>query len=133
MTDEVVPQDLHQLEYARNILEEVLGWPAKSNLEMMADCLRSVGISRRITPVQAYKYMLRAIRLAKEQGIPVDRFFFMEGKYTEIRPEKPNGLPFYTPTDREAVAREQATPEWQSLNAQLRATLAKLAGRTAMP
>ncbi len=131
MTTEI-PEGLHDLEYARHILEEILGWPAKSNLEMMADCLRSVGISRKLKPVQAYKYMLRAIKLAKEQGIAVDRFFFMEGRYTEVRPEKPNGLPFYTLIDRQALAREQSTPEWQSLNAQLRATLAKLAGR-AMP
>jgi hypothetical protein len=108
------PEGLHEREYAIYILEEILGWPAKSNLELMADCLRSIGISRRIKPVQAYKYMLRAIKLAKEQGITVDRFFFMEGKYTEVRPEKQNGLPLYRPIDWESVAREQASPEWQS-------------------
>lgn len=127
-----VPEGLHNLEYARHILEEILGWPAKGNLEIMADCLRSVGISRGLKPAQAYKYMVRAIRLAREQGITVDRFFFMEGKYTEVRPEKPTTTPLYRPIDWEAVAREQATPEWQAANARARATLAKLAGR-AMP
>ena len=128
-----VPKDLHELEYARNILEEILGWPAKGNLEMLADCLRSIGKSRKLTPVKAHAYMLRAIRLAKEQGTAVDRFFFQEGKYTEIRPEKPNGLPFYTPIDKKALQGEQSTPEWQAANAQLRAALAKWACRTAMP
>ena len=134
MTTDSIPPDLHPLEYARHILEEILGWPAKSNLEMMADCLRSIGISRRIEPVKAYKYMLRAIKLAKEQGITVDRFFFMEGRYTDVRPEKPNNaIPLYRPIDKKLLAQEQATPEWQALNAQLRATLAKIAGRTMTP
>lgn len=128
-----IPEDLHELEYARHILEEILGWPAKSNLEMMGDCLRSIGISRAIKPVQAYKYMVRAIKLAKEQSITVDRFFFMEGRYTDVRPEKQNGFPLYTPIDKEALAREQATPEWQEVNAKLRAALAKWAGKTAVP
>lgn len=132
MTIDSVPTDLHELEYARHILEEILGWPAKSNLEIMADCLRSIGKSRKWTPVKAHAYMLRAIRLAKEQGISVDRFFFMEGKYTAVRPEKPHGLPLYTPIDRQALEREQATPEWQESNLKLRAALAKFAGR-AMP
>jgi hypothetical protein len=99
---------------------------------MMADCLRSIEKSRKLTPVKAHAYMLRAIRLAKQQGTAVDRFFFMEGKYTDVRPEKPNGLPFYSPIDREALEKEQSTPEWQAANARLRARLAKLAGRTAM-
>ncbi len=127
-----VPEGLHELEYARHILEEILGWPAKGNVEMMADCLRSIGISRRLKPVQAYLYLARAVKLAKEQGISVDRFFFMEGKYTDVRPEKPTGLQPYSPIDWNAVEREQSTPEWQAANARARATLAKLAGRTAM-
>ena len=89
-----IPQDLHELEYSRHILEEILGWPAKSNLEMMGDCLRSIGKSRRLTPVQSYKYMVRAIRLAKEQSIPIDRKSPMGSRYTSgstearLRPSK---------------------------------------------
>ena len=125
-----IPQDLHDLEYARHILEEILGWPAKSNLELMADCLRSIGKSRKLTPVQSHKYMVRAIALAKKQGIAVDRFFFLEGKYTEIRPEKANGPAPYAPIDWKAVEKEQSTPGWIAANAELRALLAKIAGRT---
>lgn len=131
MTGEV-PSGLHELEYSRHILEEILGWPAKSNLEMMADCLRSIEKSRHLGPAQSCKYMLRAIKLAKEQGIPVDRFFFLEGKYTEVRPEKPVDVPQYTKIDWKAVEREQATPEWLAARDQLRAAFAKLAGKVAM-
>ena len=128
-----IPQDLHELEYSRHILEEILGWPAKSNLEMMGDCLRSIGKSRRLTPVQSYKYMARAIRLAKEQSIPIDRFFFLEGKYTDIRPEKPNGFPLYERIDRSAIEAEQATPEWQELSTLARAKLREIAESKRMP
>lgn len=131
MTD--APQDLHELEYARHLLEEVLGWPCKGNLELLADCLRAVAKSRKLSPVKAHAYILRAIKLAKEQGIPVDRFFFLEGKYTDVRPEKPTGVPLYTPTNWQAVEKEQSTPEWQAANAELRAMVAKLAGKMAMP
>lgn len=124
-----IPPSLHELEYARYILEEVLAWPAKSNLEMMGDCLRSIGKSKKLKPEQACWYMLRAIKLAREQGLTLDRLFFLDGRYTAVRPEKQSGVPLYTPIDRAAVDREQATPEWQELNAKLRATLAKIAGR----
>lgn len=135
MTIDFPPDDLHPLQYGRAILEEGLGWPAtKPNLELVAECIVALEKSRRLTSVKAYKYLLRAITLAKEQGITVDHYFFTEGKYTVVRPEKPNnGIPLYKPIDKEALAREQATPEWQAANAQARATLAKLAGRTAMP
>jgi hypothetical protein len=29
------PDGLHELQYARQVLEEVLGWPAKGNLELI--------------------------------------------------------------------------------------------------
>jgi hypothetical protein len=132
MTDDV-PDGVTELEYGRFILENILGWPAKNNLEMMADCLRSIGKSRRLTPVQSHKYMVRAIKLAKEQGIPVNHYFFTEGKYTEVRPQKENtALPLYKRIDRKALDREQSTPEWQAANAELRAVFAKWAGKSAM-
>jgi hypothetical protein len=127
------PSDLHPLQYGRVILEEVLGWPAaKGNLELISDCIVALQKSRNLTAVRAYRYLLRAIGLAKEQGFPCDRFFFLEGRYTEMRPTKEEGLPFYKPIDWKAVEREQSTEEWQAMNAELRAALAKLAGR-AMP
>ena len=36
------PEGLHELEYARHLLEEVLGWPAKGNIELVADCIRAI-------------------------------------------------------------------------------------------
>lgn len=82
------PEGLHELEYARHLLEEVLGWPAKGNIELVADCIRAISLSRKLTPVKAHAYLERAIRLAKEQRIPVNKFFFQDGIYTEVRPER---------------------------------------------
>jgi len=121
------PTDLTDLEYARHILENVLAWPARGNLELMADCLRSIGAAKHLKPVQAHSYMLRAITLAKEQGKTVDRLWFMGGEYTNVRPAKPENFTGYTPIDRKALEAEQATPEWQEAMQKLRETWRKWA------
>jgi hypothetical protein len=82
-----IPNDLTELEYARHILEFSLGWPSKGNLEMMADCITAVSKAKRLTLVQAYKYLVRSVELAKEQGIKVDRFWFQGGEYVNVRPK----------------------------------------------
>lgn len=127
------PKDLTALEYARHILEEVLGWPAKGNLEMMADCITSVSKSRKIPLVKAHGYMQRAIELAKKQGVPVDKWFFMEGVYTTIRPEAKNVLPLYKPIDRKALEEHQKTPEYQEALAEFRACFKEIMCRTKIP
>lgn len=125
------PGGLHNLEYARGLLENVLAWPpVKGNLELIAECIGALCKAKRFTGPQAYSYLHRAITLAKEQGIPVDHFFFAHGKYTDVRPQKANlGLPLYKRIDWDEVAKEQSTPEWQAANAELRAVLAKWQAR----
>ena len=127
------PEDLTALEYARHILEEVVGWPCKGNLEMMADCITSISKSRKISLVKAHSYMERAIGLAKKQGVPVDKWFFMEGVYTTIRPESKNALPLYKAEDRAALEAHQRTPEYQEALAEFRAVFAKYARQTKFP
>jgi len=127
-----VPQDLHSLEYSRHLLEEILGWPAKGNLELMADCLTAIQVSRKLpTAYHAHKYMLRAIKLAKEQCIEINRFWFQNGEYTNIRPPKP--LRQYEPVDAERTKMEQSTPEWEESAIRARMALAKLAGKVFEP
>lgn len=122
-----IPEGLHELEYARHFLEEMLGWPAKGNLELMGDCLRSIAKSRSLTLKQSYSYLLRAVTLAKKQQITVDKFFFQDGKYTEVRPEKSTVRSTFDVVDRKAIEAEQATPEWQAASDQAREMLKKLA------
>lgn len=127
--NEDAPKDLHALEYARHILDSVLGWPAKGNLELMADCLTAIQTSRKLaTAWHAHKYMLRAIELAKSQGIEVHRMWFMNGEYTNMRP--PRTVRQYEPVDAERTKQEQSTPEWEKASYTARIALAKLAGRT---
>jgi len=131
------PEGLHELEYARHILEEVLGWPAKGNLELVGDCIRAISISRKLTLIQAHAYLKRAINLAKEQQIPVDKFFFQDGKYTDVRPVSvtSSGIPWYrfeTPEEKAALEAHKQTPEYKAAQQELERAWAKLAGRTAM-
>ena len=84
--DEEIPKDLTELEYARHILENTLGWPAKGNLETVADCIRSISRCKRLPTWQAYKYLVRAVTLATEQGVLVSKFWLQDGEYMRIRP-----------------------------------------------
>lgn len=132
MADEI-PEGLHPMQYGTHLLEEVLGWPSKGNAEMMADCIISVSKAKKLSHVQAYKYIARAIRLAREQCIEVNRFWFQGGEYMNMRPHAENGIKQYEPIDREAVKREQSTPEWEAASAKAREALKKLAGMKAFP
>jgi hypothetical protein len=99
------PDGLHELEYARHVLEEVLGWPAKGNIEMMGDCLRSIAKSRQLTNKKAHGYIVRAIMLARDQQVKVDHFFFQSGGYTAMKPTRPlNPVP--VPTCARCVSTE---------------------------
>lgn len=124
----MIPEDLTALEYARHLLENTLAWPAKGNIELIADCLSSLSRAKKLTLPQALTYMERAVRLAKEQGIKVDRHWIMGGEYVNVRPQK--AAPIYQPIDKEATEREQATPEWQELAEKARQAWAKLAGKS---
>jgi hypothetical protein len=134
-----IPEGLHELEYARNILEEVLAWPAiKSNLELIGGCIRSISKAKQRSFAKAHGYLMRAIDLAKKQAIPVDRFFFQDGVYMEIRPAKPNtsgDLPWFKPPtleERVAFEAHKQTPEYKAAQQELERAWKKLAGRTAM-
>jgi hypothetical protein len=131
-----VPEGLHAMQYACHILEEILGWPLKGNQEMMADCIKAIGKSRRLTDKKAYLYLVRAIQLAKEQGIPVNHFFFSNGEYTEVRPEPKNtGIPYFkreTPEERAALEAHKQTAEYKQALANLAAALERLAGKVKM-
>jgi glutaredoxin len=84
-----IPEGLHNLEYARYLLAEIIGWPAtRRNLELLAESIESVNKSKRLSLRQACAYMERAVRLAREQGIKLDYFFFERGAYLEIRPKE---------------------------------------------
>lgn len=129
------PQDLHAREYAMQILES-LGMPndkgQNPNLILIADCL--IGITKapslrikgkNLTVPQAHSYMERAIRLAREQDVKVDRFFFRDAVYMQMRPV--NKLPLYVPIDHKRTAEEQATPEFKHLRQQFEELIQKMA------
>lgn len=73
------------LDHARQILRTI-GWPLAGNHELIADCIQSIAKAKALDFSKASEYLARAIRLAREQGIVIDRFFFADGRYMEIRP-----------------------------------------------
>jgi hypothetical protein len=95
------PKDLTALEYSRHLLEEILAWPAKGNIELVADCLTAISKSKRLPLPKAHGYMERAIRLAREQNVEIDRFWFQNGDYMNMRPTVKH------PADREMELRER--------------------------
>lgn len=129
-----VPEDLHSREYAMHLLEDDLAWPAtKFNLELMTECLTALCKSRKLAPVKAYRYMIRAVELAKKQGIPIDKSFFEHGKYTSVRPEAKNVLPLYVPIDRRALEEHQKTEGYREALAAFRAVFENIATQTRFP
>jgi len=85
--ENLTPDGFHSLNYARHLIEESIGWPVKGNLEMVAECLTSISKTKGLSLHRAHDYMARAIRLAKEQGVKVDHYFFQKGVYMEMRPK----------------------------------------------
>lgn len=120
------PEGLHAVQYAREILEETLGWPSKGNLELVADCLTSIAKSKQFSLTKAHGYLKRAVTLAREQGIEVNHFFFSNGTYMNIRP---NGrlAPKWQPEDRKAFEEHIKTPEYQQAKDDMLAAFRKLA------
>lgn len=128
---ESAPEGLHALQYARQICEEQLGWPSKANLELLGDCITSISRTKKLTLVQAHKYLSRAVKLAKEQGVTIEYRWFSNGEYMNVRPTH-SAAKDYAPIDRKALENEQATKEWQEASAHCREMLKKLAGKVAM-
>ncbi len=122
MKKDDVPEDFTELEYARSLLENTCGWPAKGNLEMIADCITAVSKAKRLTLPKAYKYIVRAVELAKQQGIKVDRFFFQGGEYMNVRP-RPTAL----------YEERPIPPRLQDLAERERKRMMELADRKKMP
>jgi hypothetical protein len=91
---------------------------------LIADCITSVSKSRQIDLPRAHGYLERAIRLAKEQSVTVDRWFFQHGIYTSMRPktEMASYRPM-TPAERLAVEKDHNTPEFKALQAKMDALL----------
>lgn len=125
-----IPEGLHAISYARQILEEHLGWPSKGNMELVADCLTSIAKAKKLTLVKAHGYLTRAVTLAKEQGIEVNYFFFSNGEYMNVRPHKSLIMQTYikdTPEEKRAFEIHQKTPEYQEAVTQYREAFKKLA------
>jgi hypothetical protein len=86
-TKSTTPQGLHSMNYARGLLENSIGWPAtRSNLELISECVTSASKSLRISLPRAHDYIADKVRLAREQKIRIDTFFFQQAQYENVEP-----------------------------------------------
>lgn len=126
-----VPDGLHEREYALHILTYSLCWPDdknKTNLELIMACLEAIAKGKRLGKAKAYSYLVRAIDLAKEQGIAVDRMFFLNGQYLEMRPQRSSLSTDWVKPDWEAIRRHQETPEFKAAWDEMRDKAAAIFG-----
>jgi hypothetical protein len=92
-TSEEPTMDLHPLNYATKVLEEI-GMPStRSNMETIAATVKTV-MAEGKTGESACEFLIAVVRNARDEGIVVDRFFFEDMKW------KRNGkLPVKLPAD----------------------------------
>ena len=77
----------HPREYAMRVCKE-LGWPYEGNLKLLTDCVESLAFSAQVDTWGGFVLLMEAVENAKAQRIRVDRWFFQDGRYTEILPAK---------------------------------------------
>jgi hypothetical protein len=113
-TEPIVPCDLSELEYARELIE-ALGLPVQKNLTMVADAIRAFATYLKTSRVAAYTKM-RAIAFdARNRGDRVDYFWFQDGNY--VNPKRKSKSEIATDEFHARFARERAILErWQKSN-----------------
>ena len=77
---------LNAVEYAELICRE-LGWPASGNQKLIAECITAIAFQKKISVEDGFCYLVAKIRMAKTQGIKVNRWFFQDGKYHDVKAE----------------------------------------------
>ena len=123
----MAPDDLHELEYARHLLENVLGWPAvRTNQELLGDCVNVVSKARKITKAGACDWLEVQIGKARKRGIKVNRWWLQEGEYNNLD-EETVFRPTFQRVDPVKTKAEQETPEWLAASLKARELLGKIA------
>jgi hypothetical protein len=128
----MIPQDLHQLNYAARILED-LGLPRKGNLELVADCIESIAKQRRFALFEAFEWLSEKSLAAQSLGQKIDRWWFQNGDYHKVAGRAPTFKGTYVPIDKEATAKEQSTPEFEEASQKTRQFLARWAAGVITP
>ena len=85
------PNDLHPLNYAAKILEELAFPHTKDNLQVVAAAIEAEVRSGK-SKESAFQFVLAGSLDAKDQGLEINRFFFADAKYRgENRGKNGNG------------------------------------------
>ena len=120
-----IPQDFHQLNYSRKILDD-LGLPAKGNLELVADCIEAFAKSKRIPLHEAYAFIWERCERATKRGTLIDRWWFQNGTYRDVEID-PVFRPTFQKVDPVKTKEEQESKEWLASSLKARTLLAQIA------
>src|SRR5882762_4282087 len=106
-------QGLNEIQYGHKLLENIGLPPIRSNVILMADCLKAVAKAHRIRPDQAYVWLYKRAKVAQDNGEKVNFLWFSNGEYNSTRSNREVRTTFI-PVDEKALKAEQQTPEWKS-------------------
>lgn len=124
-------QGLNEIQYGHKLLENIGLPPIRSNVILMADCLKAVSKAHRIRPDQAYVWLYKRAKQSMDAGEVVSFLWFSNGNYNQVRMgERVRST--YIPIDEKALAAEQATPGYQEAKARLYSAFERIAGKKAM-
>jgi len=100
--DATTPADLHQLQYAAKLLEEI-GVPATfANKTIVAEAITAIVKQDRKSNAAAFEFLLAKAKDAQDNGIDLNKFWFEDAKW------KSNGKANGKPSIGQIVERERA-------------------------
>lgn len=78
--DEAPPENLHPLNYARKLLED-LTLPVTPDNQRIIACAVEAEIKSGKSAAAAYEFILAGTKDARDEGFEINRFFFSDAKY----------------------------------------------------
>jgi hypothetical protein len=93
------PPDLHPLNYATKILDEIEFPLTQDNLRVVAAAIEAEVRSGK-TKADAFQFVLAGTKSAQTDGIEINRFFFADAKYRSDNRNKNNGHTRQTVAER---------------------------------
>lgn len=119
MRESEIPKDLAPTQYGTKLLENIGLPPIRSNILLMGECISAVSKSQSIRHDQAYVWLYARAKFALDAGDRVNYLWFSNGEYNGVNLARKSVASTFVPTDEVALAKEQATPEYQSVRQKL--------------
>lgn len=83
--DNVIPQDLSEVEYARKFLGDV-GLPEKGNIYVVADAIKALAKFRHCSLASSFTEIRARALDDRDRGVAVDHLWILNGRYNQPKP-----------------------------------------------